>query len=293
MELDQIDLVLVLAEELHFGRTAERLHVSQARVSKRVAAMERELGGPLFDRSSRHVRLTPLGQQFVERVGPAYRSLLETVDEIAHRAQTHVRVGFLPLTGGAAFGRLIRAFERQHPEITLRLTEVPYDDSFGALHAGDVDVLLWWRIQPESGITVGPVIDTQGRVAVMSAEHPLATRNSISVTEVDNWAQAVNVTPAAILTTFLPPSASDGTPISRTGVTYSNLAEYIALIARNKIAHATVTSFAEHANRDDLVVVPIRDLPPLDLVLYWRTAHENTAIRALAKTARKLRERRP
>jgi len=82
VRLDQLEVVLALAEELHFGRTARRLHISQSRVSKLVAALEREVGGALFDRASRRVRLTPLGGRFVERVGAAYRDLVSAVDEV-------------------------------------------------------------------------------------------------------------------------------------------------------------------------------------------------------------------
>jgi DNA-binding transcriptional LysR family regulator len=59
MELRDIEIFLALAEELHFGRTAERLHVSQARVSQAIKKQERRIGGTLFERSSRQVRLTP------------------------------------------------------------------------------------------------------------------------------------------------------------------------------------------------------------------------------------------
>jgi DNA-binding transcriptional LysR family regulator len=64
VELREIEAFLVLAEELHFGRTAQRLRVSQGRVSQMIRALEREVGGSLFERSSRQVRLTRLGGRF-------------------------------------------------------------------------------------------------------------------------------------------------------------------------------------------------------------------------------------
>jgi Bacterial regulatory helix-turn-helix protein, lysR family len=63
VDTTEIEVFLVLAEELHFGRTAERLRLPQPRVSRLVAALERRVGGTLFERTSRRVRLTPLGQQ--------------------------------------------------------------------------------------------------------------------------------------------------------------------------------------------------------------------------------------
>src|SRR3954469_13865934 len=66
MELRDIEIFLALAEELHFGRTAERLHVSQARVSQAISKQERRLGVALFDRTSRRVTLTPVGRRLHE-----------------------------------------------------------------------------------------------------------------------------------------------------------------------------------------------------------------------------------
>jgi DNA-binding transcriptional LysR family regulator len=287
VQLDQIHLVLVLAEELHFGRTAARLRVSQARVSKQIAALERKLGGALFDRTSRRVRLTPLGRRFLDEVGPAYHDLLAAIDRLTSEDNRELRVGVIPTTGGTAITRLIREYERRHPDAGLRLQEIPYDDPFGALRDADIDILVLWRVTPGPGVTTGPAIDRQDRIAVMSIDHPLATRDSISVVEVDNWAQPVNVgLPAEILTTFLPPATNDGTPIPRIPLTFTSLPEMLTLIAGNKITHASVTSFAEYANRDDITFVPIHDLPALDLVLYWWTAHETDAVRAFARTAR-------
>jgi hypothetical protein len=70
MDTAEIEVFLVLAEELHFGRTAERLRMPQPRVSRLVAALEHRTGGVLFERTSRRVRLTPLGEQHRARQRP-------------------------------------------------------------------------------------------------------------------------------------------------------------------------------------------------------------------------------
>ena len=81
MDTAEIEVFLVLAEELHFGRTAERLRLPQPRVSRLVAALERRAGGALFERTSRRVRLTPLGQQLASQLRPAYAQLTEAYGE--------------------------------------------------------------------------------------------------------------------------------------------------------------------------------------------------------------------
>src|SRR3954454_19034077 len=75
IELRDLRVFLTLADELHFGRTAERLGVTTSRVSQAVRLLERRAGGPLFHRTSRTVRLTPLGAHLRAEVAPAYEQL--------------------------------------------------------------------------------------------------------------------------------------------------------------------------------------------------------------------------
>ena len=80
MNTAEIEVFLVLAEELHFGRTAERLCLQQPRVSRLVARLERRAGGVLFDRTSRRVRLTPLGEQLRGRLQLAYGEITAAIE---------------------------------------------------------------------------------------------------------------------------------------------------------------------------------------------------------------------
>lgn len=75
LERYELEAFLTLAEELHFGRTAERLGVSTGRISQTVKKLERRVGTPLFARTSRSVHLTPVGQRLYEDLLPAYRQL--------------------------------------------------------------------------------------------------------------------------------------------------------------------------------------------------------------------------
>jgi len=79
VELAQIEAFLTLCEELHFGRTAERLRVSQPRVSRLIASLESEIGAALAERTSRRVVLTPLGSRLRDELVPAYSTLTTAV----------------------------------------------------------------------------------------------------------------------------------------------------------------------------------------------------------------------
>src|SRR5512132_1935602 len=108
----QAEAFLAVAEELHFGRAAERLHVSQPRVSRVIAALEREVGGVLFERTSRRVRLTPLGSRL--RAGwqlgfAQIRAALDDARAAARQPAGVLRIGFTSTTGGDALTDLVRA----------------------------------------------------------------------------------------------------------------------------------------------------------------------------------------
>ncbi|MFC7740829.1 LysR family transcriptional regulator [Nocardiopsis composta] len=86
VHVQQIECLIVLSEELHFGRAAERLGYSRSRVSQLVAALERRVGVRLVQRTSRRVALTRFGAQFVEEVRPAYEALAATFARARDRA---------------------------------------------------------------------------------------------------------------------------------------------------------------------------------------------------------------
>ena len=108
MEQRDIETFLALSEELHYGRTADRLHVSPTMISKTIKKLERIVGAKLFDRTSRRVDLTPIGRQLYEDVAPSYRQIQASFEAavLAGRGVTGLlRVGSRPM---GCFSRWIR-----------------------------------------------------------------------------------------------------------------------------------------------------------------------------------------
>lgn len=87
VDMAQAEAFLALAEELHFGHAAQKLRVSQPRISRLVAALEREVGGKLFERTSRRVALTPLGEQFHALLLPGYAQMQTALARARHAAR--------------------------------------------------------------------------------------------------------------------------------------------------------------------------------------------------------------
>lgn len=125
IELRQLRYFVAVAEELHFGRAAERLHMSQSPLSRAIRELERDLGVVLFVRTTRRVELTPAGSLQLER---ARRALAEIDGAIAdarrsaHPEEGVLAVGYGPFNG-TAVARIVEVFAAEHPELSMRLQE--------------------------------------------------------------------------------------------------------------------------------------------------------------------------
>jgi len=293
MDTVDIEIFLTLAEELHFGRTAERLHLTQPRVTRVIAALERQVSGKLFERTSRKVRLTPLGARLRDRLQPAYTQLIEAFADARQAADDEageLRIGFTLTTQGEALTRLASAFEAGHRGCRAVLSEVDLSRPYEALRNGEVDVLVNWLAVDEPDLTVGPVIAFRERVLAVGRTHPFAKRRTVDAEELADCENTgcIQSLPVALLDAIIPPRTPSGRPVPRTNS--RGVYEMQDEIARGTAVHPTLAGVVLF-RRDDIVLIPIDGLPPLPLGLIWCTVHENARIRALACTARQIHSR--
>jgi DNA-binding transcriptional LysR family regulator len=287
----EIEVFLALAEELHFGRTAERLHMPQPRVSRLVSALEHRVGGTLFERTSRRVRLTPLGEQLRSQLQPVYQQLTAALDE-ARAAARHtagvLRIGFSPTSNMAVLTRLTGAFEARNPGSYAVLDGISNLDPYSALRRGELDVLVNWLAVDEPDLTVGPVLEYRDRVLAVASTDPLAARQYVSLEDIADRDVALMIPPfpPALYDAIIPPRTPSGHVIRRSQPARS-IHELVALVARGQIVHPTAAGIPMFA-RDDICLVPLTDVPPLPLGLIWCTAHHNARIQALAQTVQSL-----
>ncbi|QKW38381.1 LysR family transcriptional regulator [Actinomadura sp. NAK00032] len=179
MELRALRYFVVVADELHFGRAAERLHIAQPAVSKRIAQLERELGVRLLDRSPRRVRLTAAGH----RVLAAARDALAAADRV--RAAAGEPAGTMRIGTAAGFtARLERGIDalREHPSargVDVALVDLPLTARLDEVRRGEIDLALARGMRSAPGLRVLPTW-TEQLFAVVSARHPAAGRATIA-----------------------------------------------------------------------------------------------------------------
>ena len=291
VELRELRIFLVLADELHFGRTAERLGISQPGVSGAVRVLESRLGVKVFDRTSRRVRLTPAGEELKRNLAPVLAALdqaLAQTSQLSHAVRGLLRVGFVLTTEGPALSRLVAAFQARYPACEVRLQEVETFDAYRALRRGDIDVLCNWLAVDEPDLTAGASFAYYPRALAVAATHRLAGQHTVSIEDLANEDLALlpPTIPPAVYDLIVPPRTPSGHPIRRTQPVQT-INEILSLVARGRIVHPTSLTVPIF-NRDDIVLIPIEGLPPIPLGLVWCTSRENPRIRALNEVARSM-----
>lgn len=293
IELRELRVFLAVAEELHFGRAADRLHMNRSRVSQIVAELEAKVGGRLFERTSRRVTLTRLGAGMLDQVAPAHAQLVAALHEscrLAGLEPGRLRVGFTATTAGPALSRVIDAFAALHPGCEVSYAEVSMADPYFGLRRGEIDVLCNWLILDEADLVSGPRIDYRRRVLAVGRCHRLAAESAVSIEDLGEelaYATSAPSFPVALQEALLPRCTPSGRPIRRFSSGSHSLTEFLPLVASGQVVHATVEG-VPLLSRDDVVLIPIVDLPPMPLGLIWSAAAESQEIRALAEVARSL-----
>jgi DNA-binding transcriptional LysR family regulator len=179
---------LAVAEELHFGRAAARLYISQPSLSNQIHKLERGLGTELFVRTSRAVKLTAAGQALLEEA-PLALAALERAAERARLAGAGitgtVRLGFPPPASFETLGTILAAVESDNPNMTVVASELFSAEIPGRVLRGELDIGLALHPEPVTGIRA-EVLRVEPVAALIGKRHRLADASSISLTALEH-----------------------------------------------------------------------------------------------------------
>jgi DNA-binding transcriptional LysR family regulator len=293
MERRDAEIFLMLAEELHFGRTAERLFVSQARVSQSIKKLERRIGAPLFERTSRHVALTAIGRQLYRDIAPAYRQIergLARAISAGRGIRGVLRVGCEAPAIAELLAEPLDVFRRRYPECQLQIREVDFSDPFRMLRdtEPEVDALITLLPVDEPEITIGPVLLTEPMVLAVSGRHRLAGRDSVTLEDLasDTVLRAAHPPPPYWVPPPLPWHTPSGAEVRR-GQPVDTFQELMLMVSAGR----GICPLAAHAERyfarPNVVYLPFRETPSVDWGLVWVSSAETERTRAFADTVRR------
>jgi DNA-binding transcriptional LysR family regulator len=183
MDLRQLRYFVAVAEERHFGRAAQRLHMSQPPLSMQIKALERELRITLLERTSRRVALTDAGRAFLERA----RKILDAVEEAKEEARGAeegtrgvLEVGFISSATLSLLPPSIRLFRERFGGVELELKELTSAQQVDALYGGEIKVGLVRLPMRAPGIRFEPVFEERLIVALPS-DHALERLDRVSL----------------------------------------------------------------------------------------------------------------
>ncbi|MGW6057262.1 LysR family transcriptional regulator [Streptomyces sp. NPDC055189] len=277
MELRTVRYFVAVAEELHFGRAAARLHMSQPPLSRAIRQLETETGAALFDRSPTGVTLTAVGAVLLDEA----RALLDQAERMRERVAAAagaatLTVGILGDSADPGATRLAGAYRQKHPGVEVRIRETDLTDPTCGLHAGLVDVALTRAPFDETGLTVHALrADPVG--ALLRTDDPLARRDNLKLADLADrrW--------------FVFPDGTD--PLwqaywsgaePRQGPVVRAVAECRQAVLWNGTVGMTLL---DHEPGDGLRVVPLLDMPPSRVVVASKEGDTNPLLRSFARTA--------
>lgn len=181
MDLRQLRYFVAVAEELHFGRAAQRLHMAQPPLSQQIRRLEEEIGHPLFLRTSRSVKLTPAGRALMERARRTLHKVeedLEAVRGIARGEVGVLKVGFVGSAMLTSLPTILGKYRRMYSRVQLHLHEFHTSQLIDALREGSADVALARDAGQAEDLHVEAAF-SEPFIAVLPRRHPLASRKSI------------------------------------------------------------------------------------------------------------------
>ena len=188
IELRHLRYFVAVSETLHFGKAAEKLGMAQPPLSQQIRDLERNLGYPLFDRTTRGVKPTSVGQFFLERARSTLAKVSDDI-EMARRLgrgqEGAITVGFAGSIMFTALPKAIRRYRRLYPKVELRLREGATGEQMPLLLDGTLDLGFLRDGEARDGIAMETIL-REPFVAVLPARHKLAGKSAISPAELKN-----------------------------------------------------------------------------------------------------------
>jgi DNA-binding transcriptional LysR family regulator len=277
MELRTLRYFVAVAEELHFGRAAARLHMSQPPLSRAIKQLENDLGAALFRRSAAGVALTPAGTALLEEA----RVLLDQADRARVRVAAAagaatITVGILGDGTDPGPTRLAAAYRRRHPGVQVRVRDTDLTDPTCGLRAGLVDVALTRGPFDQTGLSVHELrADPVG--AVLRADDPLASCDQLKLADLADrqWFQFPDGTDPIWQAYW-----NGGEP--RQGPVVRVVQECLHAVLWNGTVGISPLG---HAPPEGLRVVPLIDMAPSRVVVAAREPAANPLIRSFVEAA--------
>lgn len=282
METRELRYFVAVAEELHFGRAAQRLGIAQPPLSRAISQLERRLGASLLQRNSHSVTLTEAGVVLL-REGRAALDAVEAAEQRARRAalatagQASVVLATKAGASSELLAKLLHAYAAEPGSIRVDVVLCGPGEQERLLRNGRVDVAILHQPFDETGGFDTEELLTEGQVAVLPAGHLLTTRADLHLSDLTN-------VPELPLPRWPRP---DGTYADGSGPEVQNHTQLLQLISLGRTLMVAPDSCRSQL-RDDVVAVPVVDAPKVTTVIAWPPHSRSRAVADIVRAALRL-----
>ncbi len=273
MDLQKLRYFVVLAEELHFGRAAARLYLSQPALSNAIRALERSLGVSLFERTSRRVELTAAGTtllpQAVQVIADA-DLLLGSVRQ--HRSgadgASRLRLAFVGQAANELTPTLIRDLTQMHPQVAVELRQVPAWEIVEQVKQDAAEVAVLRLPLDTRDLVVAPLFE-ESRVAVVPADHWAARADRVCLDQLFDEPWVVSAADDPEQRAFTGALRQRAGKPFLPGPTVRSIDEYLEAVQAHQGIGLAPLSAARYYGRPGVVYVPVPDAEPSVVALAW------------------------
>ena len=279
VDLRKLRYFVAVAEQLHFGRAADALHIAQPVLSRQIRALEAELKVQLFVRDKRATELTPAAAAARRRRAVAgRRRRAAPAGARAARGPGSFTIGFMP---GLIVTGAVRALAGQHPQLTVNVLRTSWDDQTEVIHDGRADVSYIRLPVDQSGLQVQPVL-AEPRVAVLPAGHRLAGKDTITIADLAD--EHLLQDPGAVpewrdIATEMRTRRRRSAPVFRT------VEEKLEHVAAGHGIVMLPLSTAVFYTRPDIAYSHVSDISPNQVCLAWDATRRSLPIQDFAAIA--------
>ncbi len=278
---------MTVAEELHFGRAAERLHIAQPSLSHQIRRLEQQLEVTLLNRTSRRVELTPAGRVLLTEGRRLLKQSERAIGLTRAAESEHLTIGFYGSAANAWLPRLLRAFTEGHPNVHVSVKDLLLGGIEDILD-GSVDIAFTRLLPGQAGVEI-EVIAREPRLVAVPNTHPLADRDSLTFDDLRNESFITNpvIDAQGPPVRWLAEQARHGLP-GHVAAEAASVQEILTLVATGRGISLVPASVVDHYPRADVNYIQVTDADPAVVSLAWQPGADRPTVDAFIETARHL-----
>jgi len=294
MELRQLHYFIAVAEELHFGRAAERCHIAQPPLSQQIKRLEEELGVILLERTSRRVALTPEGKEFLKRCRDVRDRLNEAVlciQDMAKGLEGQLRVGFIGPASLSMLPQAIRSFRERNPRIRLDFTAQSTSEQLPLLRGDRIDI-AFVRLFGHDTAGLNSLLFLREPYALAIPEgHPFTKRKFLDIADLEGQPLIFNqrIAQPALYRSLIGSFHKAG--FMPNIVQEVNTEQSTVALVATGLGVALVPASSAASGRAGVVFKPLHgDLPQWEITALWKKSNNSAILQKFLDVVRGFRE---